>query len=78
MRKKSSQDAIKKIQQNTKEQNIKRGKGQNTITIQKTMNKIAIIILLPQLITLKVNRYSPIKRHREAEWNKTDPTTCQL
>lgn len=60
----------KKISKTQRSKTSREEKDKITITTQKTMNKIAIIILLPQLITLKVNRYSPIKRHREAEWNK--------
>lgn len=56
-----------KISKTQRSKTSREEKDKITITTQKTMNKIAIIILLPQLITLKVNRYSPIKRHREAE-----------
>lgn len=77
MRKKSNQDATKKVSK-TQRSTSREEKGTITVTIQKTMNKIAIIILLPQVITLKVSRHSPIKRHREAEWDKKDPTTSQL
>ena len=60
----------KKNQQN---EDSMRGKGQNNYKTYKKINKMTVLITSQDVIILNVNGLnSPIKRHRMAEWLKTN------